>query len=299
MLSQSDDNATLGETARDGSPAVRAGHAETVRIQRTRRLSRILSPHELWRYRELAWQLAVRDVKVRYRQTLLGGAWAVLQPVGTMVVFSIFFGKVAGLSSDGVPYWLFSLCALVPWTFFSNALLLGSDSLVRNGVLISRTYFPRIFVPAGVVAAGLVDLAISFSLLIVVVLITGRLPGPEALVVFPLVLIAIAAAGGVSTALAALNVRYRDIRYIVPFLVQFWLLATPIAYSSTLLGDPWRTISALNPMVGVVEGFRWALLGIDNGPGPLIAVSAASAAVMLVLGLVYFARVERAFADLI
>jgi lipopolysaccharide transport system permease protein len=270
-----------------------------VRIERTRRLGRILSPSELWRYRDLAVQLAIRDVKVRYRQTLLGGLWAVLQPVGTMAIFSIFFGKVAGLRSDGVPYWLFSLTALVPWTFFSNVLLLGSDSLVRNGVLISRTYFPRIFVPAGVVAAGLVDFAISFVLLLVTLLVTGRLPGPGVLALPGLLLIAVAASLGAGTGLSALNVRFRDIRYVVPFLMQFWLFATPIAYSSTTIGSPWRVLSAINPMVGVVEGFRWALLGIDNRPGALIAVSAASAALMLAAGLLYFARVERSFADLI
>jgi lipopolysaccharide transport system permease protein len=268
-----------------------------VRIERTRRLGRILSPSELWRYRDLAVQLAIRDVKVRYRQTLLGGLWAVLQPVGTMAIFSIFFGKVAGLRSDGVPYWLFSLTALVPWTFFSNVLLLGSDSLVRNGVLISRTYFPRIFVPAGVVAAGLVDFAISFVLLLVTLLVTGRLPGPGVLALPGLLLIAVAASLGAGTGLSALNVRFRDIRYVVPFLMQFWLFATPIAYSSTTIGSPWRVLSAINPMV--VEGFRWALLGIDNRPGALIAVSAASAALMLAAGLLYFARVERSFADLI
>lgn len=271
----------------------------TVRIQRTRSLARILSPAELWRYRELAVQLAIRDIKVRYRQTLLGGVWAVLQPVGAMAIFTVFFHKVAHLGSNGVPYWLFSLTALVPWTFFANVLLLGSDSLVRNGVLISRTYFPRIFVPAGVVAAGLVDFAVAFAVLLVTVLASGHTPGVGVVALPGLLLIAVAAGTGVATGLSALNVRFRDIRYVVPFLSQFWLFATPIAYSSTLLHSPWRTLVAVNPMVGVVEGFRWALLGVDNHPGAMIAVSAASACVMLVTGLVYFARVERTFADLI
>jgi lipopolysaccharide transport system permease protein len=255
----------------------------TVRIQRTRRLGRVLAPRELW----------------RYRQTLLGGSWAVLQPVGTMVVFSIFFGKVAGVPSDGVSYWLFSLAALVPWTFFSNALLQASDSLVRNAVLISRTYFPRIYVPGGTIAAGLVDLAIGFVLLLIVVFASGIAPDARLLALPGFVLIAVTAALGIGTGLAALNVRYRDIRYVMPFLVQFWLFATPIAYSSTRLQSPWRVLSALNPMVGVVEGFRWALLHIDNRPGALIAVSAGSSIVALALGLLYFDRVERSFADVL
>jgi lipopolysaccharide transport system permease protein len=271
----------------------------TVRIQPTRRLRRILSPGELWRYRELAVQFAIRDIKIRYRQTVLGGAWAVLQPVATMAIFTVFFGRVANLASDGVPYWLFSLTALVPWTFFSNVLLLGADSLVRDGVLISRTYFPRIFIPAGVVAAGLVDFAVSFTVLLAAVFVSGRVPGPAVIALPGLLLIAVAAGAGVATGLSAVNVRFRDVRYVVPFLTQFWLFATPIAYSSTGLGSPWRTLLAINPMVGVVEGFRWALLGVDNHPGGLIAVSSASACVLLVAGLAYFARVERTFADLI
>ena len=271
----------------------------TVRLQPTRGFSRVVSPRELWRYRELALQIAARDVTVRYRQTSLGIAWAVLQPVAFMVVFSLIFGRVAKLSSDGVPYPLFSLAALVPWTFFANAVLLGSDSLVANSGLVSKVYFPRIFMPAGVVAAGLVDLGISLVILFVVVLAWGVVPSAAVLALPLLAAIAVAAALGVSAGLSAINVRYRDVRYIVPFALQLWLFATPVVYSSMLVGQPWRTLSAINPMVGVVDGFRWAALDTPHFPGAAIAISAASALVLLVAGMVYFDRAERGFADFV
>jgi lipopolysaccharide transport system permease protein len=273
---------------------------DTVRLEPTRGLfGRLISPRELWRYRDLALQIAARDITVRYRQTALGIAWTVLQPLGFMVVFSLFFGNLAGISSNGIPYPLFSLAALVPWTYFSNALLLGSDSLVANSALISKIYFPRIFIPAGVVAAGLVDLGISILILFVVVLIWGLTPSAGVLMLPLLVTMAVAAALGVSSALSAVNVRYRDVRYVVPFAVQLWLFATPVAYPVTLLDEPWRTLSAINPMVGVVEGFRWAALGETSAPWLLIGISAASAAILLVGGLAYFHRVERDFADVV
>jgi lipopolysaccharide transport system permease protein len=270
---------------------------ETIRLQPTRGFSRVLSPRELWRYRDVALQIAARDVTVRYRQTALGVAWAVLQPLGFMVVFSVVFGNLAGVSSDGLPYPLFSLAALVPWTFFSTALLLGSDSLVANNALVSKIYFPRIFIPAGVVAAGLVDIAISLVILFVVVLAWGVVPSAAVLTVPLLVAMAVASALGLTAALSAVNVRYRDVRYIVPFAIQMLLFITPIAYPSSLIDEPWRTLSALNPMVGVVEGFRWATLGTGEAPLELIGISAASALVLLVAGLAYFDRVERSFAD--
>ncbi len=273
--------------------------SETIRLERTHGLNRLFAPSELWRYRDVAVQIAARDVKVRYRQTVLGAAWAVLQPVGTMIVFTIFFGHVAGIASDGVPYWLFSLTALVPWTFFSTALLLGSDSMVSNSSLVSKIYFPRIFIPAGVAAAGLVDLAIGIVIVLVAAAIAGYTPSVELLAVPFLVVVMVAAALGVSSALSAVNVRYRDVRYVVPFAVQLWLFATPIAYPSSLLHEPWRTLSALNPMAGVVEGFRWAVLRNVAAPWTMMLVSAGSAAVLLVLGMAYFSRVERSFADLV
>jgi lipopolysaccharide transport system permease protein len=272
---------------------------ETVRLQPTRGFGRVLAPRELWRFRDVARQLAARDITVRYRQTALGAAWAVLQPVGTMIVFSIFFGHLAGLSSDGVSYPLFSLAALVPWTFFANALVLGSDSLVSNSALVSKIYFPRIFIPAGVIFAGLVDLGIGLLVLLAVALATGLTPSAAILLLPLFALIMVAAAFGVTSAFAATNVRYRDVRYIVPFVVQLWLFATPVAYSSSLLGSPWRTLSGINPMVGVVEGFRWAVLDTPNSPWAVVGVSAASAVLLLGGGLAYFDRVERRFADVL
>jgi lipopolysaccharide transport system permease protein len=289
------------EPVDNGVPSLRtaAGRCvETVRLERTGGFGR-LSPRELWRFRDVALQLAARDVKVRYRQTLLGAGWAILQPVGTMIVFSIFFGRLAHLSSEGASYPLFSLSGLVPWAYFSAALLLGSDSLVSNAPLVSKVYFPRIFIPAGVVVAGLVDLGIAAVILLVVVALSGISLSVSLLALPLFAVVMVAAALGVSSALAAVNVRYRDVKYAVPFAVQLWLFATPIAYPASLLHHPWRTIAAINPMTGVVEGFRWAVLGTIAAPWTLVAVSTASAALMLLGGLAYFDRVERQFADII
>jgi lipopolysaccharide transport system permease protein len=227
----------------------------------------------------------------------LGAAWAILQPIGFMVVFSLFFGKVAGVSSDGLPYAVFSLAGLVPWTYFANGLLLGSESLVSNSALVAKIYFPRIFMPAGVLAAGLVDLGISLVILFAIVFATGLVPSVAVLTLPLLIVIMLAAALGVTAALAAVNVRFRDVRYVIPFAIQMWLFATPIAYPSSLIAEPWRTLTAINPMVGVVEGFRWAVTGSGSAPWALIGISAASALVLLVAGLAYFDRVERGFAD--
>ena len=291
----------MGQLTASPPPAQRVdgGHPETIRLEATRGFGRVLSPQELWRYRDLAFQIAARDVTLRYRQTALGAAWAILQPVAFMVVFSLFFGSLAGVSSDGIPYPLFSLAGLVPWTFFANAMLLGSESLVLNSALVSKIYFPRIFMPAGVVAAGFVDIGISLVILFVIVLAWGVVPSVAVLALPLLVAIMTATALGVSAALSAINVRYRDVRYVVPFAIQMWLFLTPIAYPSSLLEQPWRTLSAINPMVGVVEGFRWAVLDTPSAPLALIAVSTASAAVLFSAGLAYFDRVERGFADLI
>jgi lipopolysaccharide transport system permease protein len=279
--------------------ATRPARPETIRLQPTRGFSRVLSPHELWRYRDLAFQIAARDVTVRYRQTALGAAWAVLQPVGFMVVFTLFFGHLAGVSSNGLPYALFSLAGLVPWTFFTTVLTLASDSLVVNTALVSKIYFPRIFIPAGVMAAGLVDLAISLTILFVVVLIYGIVPSVSVLMLPVLIVVMLATTLGVGSALAAINVRFRDVRYVVPFAIQMWLFLTPIVYATSALGKPWQTISAINPMVGVVEGFRWSVLGSVDAPWALMGVSAASAVILLFAGLAYFDRVERTFADVI
>jgi lipopolysaccharide transport system permease protein len=279
--------------------AAPARQVETFRIASTRGFGRLLNPRELWRFRDVAFQIAARDVKVRYRQTILGAAWAILQPVGTMVVFTIFFGHLAHLSSEGSSYELFSLSGLVPWTYFSTSVMLGSDSLVTNAPLVSKVYFPRIFIPAGVVAAGLVDLTMAFAILLVIVVASGSSLSLAILAVPLLAAITVAAALGVSAGLSAVNVRYRDVRYVIPFVTQLWLFSTPIAYPSTLLHHGWRIVAAINPMTGVVEGFRWAVLGKPSAPWTLIGVSAASALVLLLLGLLYFDRVERRFADII
>ncbi|HWD63585.1 MAG TPA: ABC transporter permease [Solirubrobacteraceae bacterium] len=289
----------LDDVERRSSVSSRLSPPDTIRLQATKGFTRLLAPAELWRYRDVALQLAMRDITVRYRQTFLGAAWAILQPLVIMVVFSVVFGSLAHVSSGGAPYALFSLSGLVPWTFFANALLMGSDSLVSNSALVSKIYFPRIFIPAGVVAAGTVDFAIALVILFVVVGIGGGHLSLGLLVLPLLIAITVAAALGVSTGLAALNVRYRDVRYAVPFTVQLWLFATPVAYSSSLVPEPWRTVFAVNPMVGVVEGFRWAMLDRPHAPWALIAVSAGTSLGLLVAGLAYFGRVERGFADFV
>jgi len=292
---------TTEKPAPGHSPAAEhdSREAVTVRLEKTSGFSRVLSPRELWRYRDLALQIALRDITLRYRQTALGAAWAILQPVALMIVFALFFGRVAGVSSDGLPYALFALVALVPWTFFSSTLLLGSESLILHTELVSKIYFPRIFMPMGVMAAGFVDLGISIAIMLAVVLIYGIVPSLAILMLPVLILIAAMAALGVSALLSAVNVRYRDVRYVVPFAVQMWLFITPIAYPSSLISEPWRLISAINPMVGVVEGFRWAVLDTATAPWAQMGISAVGAVIFLLVGLAYFDRVERSFADVI
>jgi lipopolysaccharide transport system permease protein len=254
---------------------------------------------ELWEYRELLYFLVWRDIKVRYKQTSLGVAWAVLQPLLTMVVFSLFFGRLAGVPSDGLPYPVFSLAALVPWTFFSYGVTQSASSVVADQQLVTKVYFPRLLIPLATVLSGAEDFALAFMLLMLTMLYYDIAPTLDALWVVPLLLLALVTALGVGLWLAALNVQYRDVRYTVPFLTQLWLLVTPIAYPSSLLAEPWRTIYGINPMAGVVEGFRWALLGTDTAPGPMLAVSALAALLILAGGLFYFRRMEATFADVI
>jgi lipopolysaccharide transport system permease protein len=254
---------------------------------------------ELWRYRELLYFLVWRDVKVRYKQTVLGAAWAIIQPLATMALFSVFFGRLARMPSDGVPYPVFAFAALIPWTFFSNGLLLSTGSLVGSQQLIKKVYFPRLAIPVAAVLSSLVDLAPALAVLLAFMLFYGIVPGPTALWILPLLLLALVACLGVGLWLSALNVRYRDIRQAAPFLVQLWLFATPIAYPSSLIEQPWRTIYAINPMVGVVEGFRWALLRTDTAPGGMIVASALAALALLAGGALYFRRMERTFADIV
>ncbi len=254
---------------------------------------------DLWEYRELLYFLVWRDIKVRYKQTALGAAWAIIQPFFTMVVFSIFFGKLAKMPSDGVPYPIFAYSALVPWTFFANGLAQSSNSLVDSANLIKKVYFPRLTIPIANVLGGLVDFSIAFTVLLGLMLWYGILPTARILWLPLFLLLALVTALAVGLWLAVLNVEYRDVKYTVPFVTQFWMYATPIVYPSSLLSEPWRTIYGLNPMVGVVEGFRWALLGTKTAPGPIIAVSALAALIILVGGAFYFRRMEKTFADVV
>jgi lipopolysaccharide transport system permease protein len=254
---------------------------------------------EVWEYRELLYFLTWRDIKVRYKQTVLGATWAVIQPFFTMVVFSLFFGRLAKMPSDGMPYPLFAYAALVPWTFFANGLAQASSSLVGNANVIKKVYFPRLTVPISTVMSEGVDFCLAFAMLVLMMAYFGVMPGVRVLALPLLLLLAVVTSLGAGLWLAALNVRYRDVRYVVPFTTQVWLFATPIAYPSSLLEEPWRTIYGLNPMAGVVEGFRWALLGTDTAPGPLILVSAIAALLLLTGGAFYFRRMERHFADVI
>ena len=258
-----------------------------------------LKLRELWEYRELAYFLVWRDIKVRYKQTALGAAWAVIQPFFTMVVFSLFFGRLAKVPSDGIPYPIFAFAALVPWNFFAHGLTQSSDSLVGSSHLIKKVYFPRLAIPISSVLSGTVDFCISFCVLIGMMLYFGRTPTAHIVWLPLLLLLALATALGVGLWLSALNVQYRDVKYTVPFIVQFWMFATPIAYPSSLLGEPWRTVYGVNPMVGVIEGFRWALLDTNTSPGPMIGVSAVAAALLLVGGAFYFRRMEKTFADVV
>lgn len=253
----------------------------------------------LWEYRELLYFLVWRDVKVRYKQTVLGAAWAIIQPFFTMVVFSLFFGKLAKMPSDGIPYPIFSYAALVPWTFFASGLSQSSNSLVGSANLITKVYFPRLVMPISSVISGTVDFVLAFIVLLGMMLFYGIVPTINVIWLPLLLLLALVAALGVGLWLSAMNVQFRDVRYVVPFLTQFWLFATPIAYPSSLLSEPWRTLYGLNPMVGVVEGFRWALLGTNTAPGLVVIASSLAALFLLVSGAFYFRRMEKTFADVV
>ena len=253
----------------------------------------------LWAYRELLYFLAWRDVKVRYKQTVLGAAWAILQPFFTMVVFSLFFGRLAGVPSDGIPYPIFAYAALVPWQFFASGLSNSSNSLVGSAGLITKVYFPRLVVPVAAVLPGAVDFVLAFVVLLGMMLFYGIMPTINVVWLPLLLLLALITALGAGLWLSALNVQFRDIRYAVPFVINAWMFATPIAYPSSLLAEPWRTVYGINPMAGVVEGFRWALLGTETTPGAMVYVSAIVATLILVSGAYYFRRMEQTFADVV
>lgn len=254
---------------------------------------------DIWRYRDLLYFLVWRDLKVRYKQTVLGAMWAILQPVLTMVLFSVVFGALAHLPSDGIPYPIFTFTALLPWQLFAYSLSQSSNSLVDNQNLVKRIYFPRVIIPLSSVFAGLADFAIAFSVLVCMMLIYGIQPSIRLLSIPLFVLFAMGTAVGVGLWLSALNVKYRDVRYTIPFLTQFWMYASPIAYSSSLVPERWHLLYGLNPMAGVVEGFRWALLGRSGAVPSLIWASVSVVALMLVGGLVYFRFTEDEFADIL
>jgi homopolymeric O-antigen transport system permease protein len=253
---------------------------------------------DIWAYRELLYFFIWRDIKVRYKQTLLGAGWAIIQPLMTMVVFTIFFGHLAKVPSDGLPYPVFSFMALVPWTYFASALAGCSTSLSGYQHIISKVYFPRLIIPIAAVIAPLVDFAIGFVILIGFMMWYRITPGPSIVWLPALMLLALATAASVGIWLAALNVRYRDVRYVVPFVVQLWMFATPVAYPASLVPSRWRAVYGLNPMAGVIEGFRWALAG-GPAPGVITVVSAAVVVVLIAGGAMYFRRLEGTFADVI
>jgi lipopolysaccharide transport system permease protein len=258
-----------------------------------------LQLRELWEYRELLYFLTWRDIKVRYKQTALGAAWAIIQPFFTMMVFSLFFGQLAKMPSDDIPYPIFSYAALVPWTFFANGLSQSSASLVGSANLIKKVYFPRLVVPISSVVSGAVDFVLAFVVLLGMMLYFGIVPTWNVLWLPLLLLLALVTSLGVGLWLTAMNVQFRDVRYAVPFLVQAWMFATPIAYPSSLLDQPWRTLYGINPMTGVIEGFRWALLATETAPGPIVLVSALVAVGLLIGGAFYFRRMEKTFADVV
>jgi lipopolysaccharide transport system permease protein len=254
---------------------------------------------ELWDYRELLFFFVWRDIKVRYKQTVLGVSWAIIQPFFTMVIFSLFFGKLASVPSDGLPYPIFNYTALVPWTFFANSLTQASNSLVVSANMIKKIYFPRLTLPISSVLAGLIDFALAFIVLIGMMFYYGLFPTRNVIWLPFFLLLALVTSLGVGFWLSAMNVQFRDVRYAVPFITQAWFFLSPIAYPSTLLPLPWRTVYGLNPMAGVVEGFRWALLGTEVAPGPIVVVSSVVALLIFVSGAFYFRRMEKTFADVV
>src|ERR1700676_3087721 len=252
---------------------------------------------EVWQYRELLYFFVWRDVKIRYKQTAIGVVWVVLQPLMTMGVFTLFFGRLAKLPSDGLPYPVFYFSALVPWTYFSTALQSCTSVVVDNQRVITKVFFTRLILPLSAVVSGLVDLAIGFVMMCVVLGVYGMRSGLAALWLPVLVLLAVLTALGVGLWMSALNALYRDVKYVVPFLIQFWMFASPVAYPSSLVPQRWRWLYGLNPMAGVIDGFRWALTGHGQPPGPLLLASTAAVAVVFVGGLLFFQRMEGAIAD--
>lgn len=295
---------TLEESAAETEPAQPTGASDRDLAARSITVIRpregwSLGLAELWEFRELLYFFGWRDVKVRYRQAAFGAAWAIIQPLMFMVVFSVFLGRLAGVSSDGQPYPVFTFAALVPWTLFSSALTSSSQSVVSSSQLVSKVYFPRLALPVGSVGSFLLDFLIAFGILLGMMTYYGIHPSGRLVWLPALVALTLVVALAVGIGLAALNVRYRDVRYVLPFLVQLWLFASPVAYSTSLVPDSFRAVYGLNPMAGIIEGFRWALLGTGDAPSGMFAVSAAVSVLLFVVSCVYFKRTEAGFADVI
>jgi lipopolysaccharide transport system permease protein len=254
---------------------------------------------ELWTYRELLYFFVWRDIKVRYKQTAIGAAWAILQPVLTMLVFSLFFGKLAKIPSQGLPYPIFYYCALLPWMYFSTAMQSATNIVVDQQRVITKIYFPRVVLPIAAVLSGLLDFAISFAVFVVMMVYYRILPTSAVIWLPAFMLLAVLTALGVGLWLSALNALYRDVRYVLPFLVQFWMFASPVAYPSSLVPAKWRWLYGLNPMAGVIEGFRWALTGHGQPPGIMLAASSGAVILLVFSGLVYFHAMEGTIADVV
>jgi len=257
-----------------------------------------LDLREFWRYRELVYFLTWRDVKVRYKQTVIGAGWAILQPFLTMVVFSILFGVLLSVPSEGVPYPVFSYAALLPWNFFAGAVTRSGNSLIADANLISKVYFPRLILPLSAVLSLILDFTIAFIILLIMMFYCGIVPGVAVLTLPLFLVLALMTALACGIWLSAVNIKYRDVAYVIPFLTQFWLFVTPVAYPSTIIPEPWRVFYGLNPMAGVVEGFRWALLGQQNLAWDLVFISVLVVLALLISGLFYFRRTEHEFADI-
>ncbi|MBI4244998.1 MAG: ABC transporter permease [Planctomycetes bacterium] len=258
----------------------------------------LLSLRELWRYKELLYFLVWRDIKVRYKQTVIGASWAIFQPLLAMIVFTLFFGKLAKIPSDGIPYPIFYYAALVPWLYFANAIANATNVMIENQRVITKIYFPRLLLPLSSVLSGVIDFLIAFAVLILMMLAYGIVPTIYIAMIPVFLLFAIASAFAVGVWVSALNAMYRDVRYIVPFFIQFWMFASPVVYPASLVPEKWRLIYGLNPMAGVIEGFRWALLG-SGEPPQLIWASALTVVVALILGLFYFNKIESTVADVV
>ena len=288
----------MGVTQTQAGVAAKRPEYPVVRIE-ARRGWLALDLGELWAYRDLVYFFIWRDIKVRYKQTAIGAAWAILQPVLTMMVFSLFFGKLARIPSQGLPYPIFYYTALLPWMYFATAMQSATNVVVEQQRVITKIYFPRVVLPIAAVLAGLLDFAISFAVLLAL-MAYYRMAPTGAVIWLPLfTLLAVFTALGVGLWLSALNALYRDVRYVVPFLIQFWLFASPVAYPSSLVPEKWRWLYGLNPMAGVIEGFRWALTGHGQPPGILLAASSAAVVLLVLTGLVYYHAMEGTIADVV